>query len=144
MVSSKQMATLVAAVERAGAKLVLVGDAAQLQPIEAGAAFRAIVERIGAVELTQVRRQREAWQQQATQDLAAAMSGARSRLSRGGCIRQPATRAEAMAEITRDYLAARATRSASQTLILAHSNANVLALNQSVRAALMARGELRG
>ena len=70
MASSKQMAALVSAVERAGAKLVLVGDAAQLQPIEAGAAFRAIVERVGAVELSQVRRQREAWQQRATQNLA--------------------------------------------------------------------------
>jgi hypothetical protein len=34
-----------------GAKLVLVGDPEQLQPIEAGAAFRAIAERIGYAEL---------------------------------------------------------------------------------------------
>ncbi len=61
-----------------------------------------------------------------------------------GAVRQPATRAQAIAEITRDYLAARATRPASQTLILAHSNADVLALNHSVRAALMAHGELTG
>ncbi|RUV65758.1 Dtr system oriT relaxase, partial [Mesorhizobium sp. M5C.F.Cr.IN.023.01.1.1] len=47
MVASKQMALFVEATVHAGAKLVLVGDAEQLQPIEAGAAFRAIVERIG-------------------------------------------------------------------------------------------------
>src|SRR3954462_3589377 len=51
MVSSEQMARVVAAVERDGAKLVLVGDPEQLQPIQAGAAFRAIAERTGYVEL---------------------------------------------------------------------------------------------
>ena len=41
-----------------GAKVVLVGDPEQLQAIEAGAAFRALAERHGAAELTEVRRQR--------------------------------------------------------------------------------------
>ena len=62
MVSSEQMARVVAAVERDGAKLVLVGDPEQLQPIQAGAAFRAIAERAGYVELEGIRRQRESWQ----------------------------------------------------------------------------------
>lgn len=39
MVASKQMAGFVDAVVGAGAKIVLVGDPEQLQPIEAGAAF---------------------------------------------------------------------------------------------------------
>jgi Ti-type conjugative transfer relaxase TraA len=145
MVSSKQMAALVSAVERAGAKLVLVGDAAQLQPIEAGAAFRAIIERIGAAELTAVRRQRIAWQQQATQHLSQGnVRHALAAYRAAGFILQPATQAQAIAEITRDYLSARATRSESETLILAHSNADVLALNTAVRGALKQRGDLTG
>ena len=51
MVSSKQLAAFVGAAEAAGAKMVLVGDPEQLQPINAGAAFRAVAERIGFVEL---------------------------------------------------------------------------------------------
>ena len=43
-----------------------------------------------------------------------------------------------------DYLAARKSRPASETLILAHSNADVLALNAAVRAALKDRGDLTG
>ena len=145
MVSSRQMAALVSAVETAGAKLVLVGDAAQLQPIEAGAAFRAIVERIGAAELSGVRRQRAAWQQQATQDLSRGnVRRALKTYRAAGSIHQPATRDEAIAEITRDYMTARAVRPASETLILAHSNADVLALNAAVRAALTDRGNLAG
>ncbi|MEJ5021192.1 Ti-type conjugative transfer relaxase TraA [Ochrobactrum vermis] len=61
MVSSLQMAHVLKAAEKAGSKVVLVGDAMQLQPIQAGAAFRAISERIGSAELAGVRRQREQW-----------------------------------------------------------------------------------
>ena len=61
MVSSQQMARVLKIAEDARAKVVLVGDAMQLQPIQAGAAFRAITERIGFAELAGVRRQREEW-----------------------------------------------------------------------------------
>ena len=40
MVGSRQMERIVSEVHERGAKLVLVGDAEQLQPIEAGAAIR--------------------------------------------------------------------------------------------------------
>jgi Ti-type conjugative transfer relaxase TraA len=70
MVSSRQMATFVEAVTKAGAKLILVGDAEQLQPIEAGAAFRAIVERTGYAELETIYRQKEPWMRAASLDLA--------------------------------------------------------------------------
>ena len=63
MIGSRQMERLLSAAQAAGAKVVLVGDPEQLQAIEAGAAFRAIAERVGAAEITEVRRQREAWQQ---------------------------------------------------------------------------------
>src|SRR3546814_6261798 len=56
--------------ERAGAKVVLVGDAEQLQAIEAGAAFRALAERHGAAEISEIRRQHEDWQKDATRALA--------------------------------------------------------------------------
>jgi ATP-dependent exoDNAse (exonuclease V) alpha subunit len=51
MVATRQMQRLIEHARQQGAKVVLVGDHMQLQPIEAGAAFRAIVERTGAVYL---------------------------------------------------------------------------------------------
>ncbi len=57
MVASAQMARVVDQLDRFGAKVVLVGDSRQLQPIEAGAAFRSIANEVGYVELTEVRRQ---------------------------------------------------------------------------------------
>ncbi|MBB2718883.1 UNVERIFIED_ORG: Ti-type conjugative transfer relaxase TraA, partial [Rhizobium etli] len=66
MVSSQQMARVLKIIEQAEAKVVLVGDAMQLQPIQAGAAFRAITERIGFAELAGVRRQRQEWARDAS------------------------------------------------------------------------------
>ncbi len=57
MVGSRQMAELVQRCNAADAKLVLVGDAKQLQPVEAGGAFKAVADKVGQVELTDVRRQ---------------------------------------------------------------------------------------
>ncbi|GAA4035556.1 hypothetical protein GCM10022281_14960 [Sphingomonas rosea] len=70
MIGSRQMERIVSEAEKRGAKLVLVGDPEQLQAIEAGAAFRAIAERHGAVEVTEIRRQQEEWQRDATRQLA--------------------------------------------------------------------------
>ncbi|RWI57128.1 MAG: Ti-type conjugative transfer relaxase TraA [Mesorhizobium sp.] len=70
MIASKQMAYFVETAVRLGAKLVLIGDPEQLQPIEAGASFRAIVERIGYAELERIYRQREEWMRAASLDLA--------------------------------------------------------------------------
>jgi Ti-type conjugative transfer relaxase TraA len=58
MIGSRQMARLIDHAKDANAKLVLVGDTKQLQSIDAGAAFRAIQERIGFAELIDARRQR--------------------------------------------------------------------------------------
>ena len=52
------MARILDEATQANAKVVLIGDTEQLQAIEAGAAFRAIVERTGFVELSTIKRQR--------------------------------------------------------------------------------------
>jgi conjugative relaxase-like TrwC/TraI family protein len=58
MVGSVQFAALQKAVLDAGAKLVAVGDPKQLQPIEAGGIFKALMERHGAAQITKIQRQR--------------------------------------------------------------------------------------
>src|SRR3546814_1755030 len=75
MIGTRQMERVLSAAERAGAKVVLVGDAEQLQAIEAGAAFRSLAERHGAAEISEVRRQHEDWQKGATRALATGRTG---------------------------------------------------------------------
>ncbi len=60
MAETRVLARVLDMVERADAKAILVGDPHQLPAVGAGGLFTAIVERHGAVELTENRRQRDA------------------------------------------------------------------------------------
>jgi hypothetical protein len=71
MVATRKLAPLLSQAERAGAKVVLVGDDRQFAPIQAGGGFRALRLRLGASELTVNRRQVEAWEQRAIDDIRA-------------------------------------------------------------------------
>ena len=70
MVDSRLLKEVIDYAAKAHAKIVLVGDHTQLQPIGAGAAFRAILERIGFSSLTDIRRQNIDWMREASKDLA--------------------------------------------------------------------------
>ena len=65
MVGSRKLDRLLDHAGRAKAKVVLVGDDRQLAPIDAGGGFRALRLRLGASELTENRRQQQAWEREA-------------------------------------------------------------------------------
>jgi Ti-type conjugative transfer relaxase TraA len=143
MVGSRQLASFIHEAEQRGAKIVLVGDHEQLQAIGAGAPFRAIAERIGHAELSDIRRQRQDWQR------AASVAFATHKTAEGlaayrehGAVRLTASGDEARAEIVRDYLADRDTRAEGTRVAMAHRRADVRALNAAIRAELQARGDL--
>ena len=58
MLSVRQMRTLLDIAERAGAKVLLVGDLDQIQPFEAGPGLRLIVDELKAARIDTIRRQR--------------------------------------------------------------------------------------
>ncbi|MBY3349162.1 AAA family ATPase, partial [Rhizobium laguerreae] len=156
MVSSQQMARVLKLMEQAGAKVVLVGDAMQLQPIQAGAAFRAITERIGFAELAGVRRQREEWAREASRLFA------RGEIEKGldayaghGHLVEAETRAETIDRIVADWTEARkqAIRNSTvvaddgrlrgdELLVLAHTNQDVKRLNEALRSVMSGEGAL--
>jgi conjugative relaxase-like TrwC/TraI family protein len=65
MLGTRKLAPLLEHAQRAGAKVVLVGDDRQFASIAAGGGFRALRVRLGASELTVNRRQVQAWEQRA-------------------------------------------------------------------------------
>ena len=143
MIGSRQMERLLSRAEAAGAKVVLVGDPEQLQAIEAGAAFRAIAERVGAVEITEVRRQREAWQQQATRDLATGRTeAALARYERAGMVQGHATLNQAKDAMIAGWDAARRENPQARQIMLAYRRDDVRDLNERARAVRQAAGEL--
>lgn len=154
MVSSEQLARILKIVEDAGAKAVLVGDPMQLQPIQAGAAFRAIVERIGFAELTGVRRQREQWSRDASRLFARGKVGeALDAYAQHDRILQLETRKAAIEKIVFDWGKARQQYQAaaeaegrsldgSELLVLAQTNDDVRQLNEAIRTIMAAQGAL--
>ncbi|MBU4527470.1 MAG: Ti-type conjugative transfer relaxase TraA [Hoeflea sp.] len=139
MVSSRQMAIFVEAVTKAGAKLVLVGDAEQLQPIEAGAAFRAIVERTGYAELETIYRQKEDWMRAASLDLARGrVAEALAAYGGKGRLIAKTLKAEALETLIADWN--RYYDPEKSTLILAHLRRDVRQLNIMAREKLVERG----
>jgi Ti-type conjugative transfer relaxase TraA len=145
MVGSKQLSRFITEADQAGAKIVLVGDPEQLQPIGAGAAFRAVAECVGMVELEGIRRQREDWQR------AASIALGRHRTGEGlaAYVARDAIRFEsdtelARAAIVRDVMADRDARPNGSRLVLAHRRVDVVALNDAIRDARQERGELAG
>jgi len=143
MIGSRQMARLLSQAEAAGAKVVLVGDPEQLQAIEAGAAFRAIAERVGAVEITEVRRQREGWQQQATRELATGRTAdALARYEAAGMVQGHATLDAAKAAVIAGWDAARQEAPEARQIMLAYRREDVRDLNERARAVRQAAGEL--
>lgn len=143
MIGSRQLAGFVNEAEARGAKIVLVGDHEQLQAIGAGAPFRALVEQIGAAELSEIRRQREGWQREASIDFAThrTAEGLAAYRDRGD-IHLAGTVDDARREIVRDYLADRERRPDGTRVAMAHRRADVRAINDEIRSTLQERGEL--
>ncbi|MGF3024127.1 Ti-type conjugative transfer relaxase TraA [Methylobacterium aquaticum] len=147
MVSSEQLSRIVQELERRGAKLVLVGDAMQLQPIEAGAGFRAITETIGYAELSEIWRQADPAMQRASVAFARGEAAAALGVYReAGMVRfspdREGAREALIAAWKPDYVGLKPDGRASETLILAQTNVDVLALNAMARSALKADGML--
>jgi Ti-type conjugative transfer relaxase TraA len=66
MVDSRRFGELLALVNQTGAKIVVMGDGNQLQSIEAGPAFRLLLDRIKPAVLETIVRQQIEWQREAT------------------------------------------------------------------------------
>jgi Ti-type conjugative transfer relaxase TraA len=143
MIGSRQMERVLSAADAAGAKVVLVGDAEQLQAIEAGAAFRALTERHGATEITEIRRQREGWQREATRELATGRTGtALDRYEAAGMVHGHETREAARSALVDGWDAVRQARPEASQVMLAHTRADVAELNQLARARMRDAGAL--
>lgn len=104
MVGTRQMERLIKAVERGGGKLVLVGDAKQLQAVEAGGPFAALGKRLGQAELTDIIRQDQAWARQSVHELARGESAAAlRRFAEHGLLSISKSRDEAIRAMVSDW-----------------------------------------
>lgn len=143
MIGTRQMERVLAEAQKRQAKVVLVGDVEQLQAIEAGAAFRSIAERHGAVEIMEIRRQKEDWQREATRHLATGRTGeALGAYNENGHVRAAATREQARADLIANWDRDRRAAPTESRVILTHTNDEVRALNETARLRMREGGDL--
>lgn len=145
MVGSRQLARVLEEVDKAHAKLVLVGDANQLQPIEAGQLFERVGDEVGAARLTEIRRQREESERSMVRALASGDTrAALTWLQEHGRVHAAPDREQAMHELVRDWSRGRDVQQPREDLMLSATRADTLALNHLAREHLHRNGELRG
>jgi Ti-type conjugative transfer relaxase TraA len=143
MIGTRQMERVINEAEKRGAKVVLVGDPQQLQAIEAGAAFRSIAERHGGIEVTQIRRQREDWQRDATRQLATGRIGEAVRAyEQAGHVHAAETREQVRDNLIDRWDKDRLAAPDASRIILTHTNDAVRDLNLAARERLRVVGEL--
>ncbi len=143
MLGSRELGRLVETVVASGAKLVLSGDPKQLQAIEAGAALRAIAERVGVAEIWEPRRQREAWQKEATRELASGqIAAALARYEAASMVHEHATLGDTETALAATWAAERRNNPQQTRLMLTHTRASARTLNDLARAARRQAGEL--
>jgi ATP-dependent exoDNAse (exonuclease V) alpha subunit len=142
MVSTRQLAALLDHVERASGKLVLVGDDRQLPAIEAGGAFRGLIQRGLAVELGENVRQANVWEREALDHLRAGRAEEALGMYAGheALIVEP-TGAEVRERLVNDWLKA---RGSGDCVMVAQRRADVADLNAWARDRLTASGALGG
>ena len=145
MIGTRQLARVTTKMSEIGAKLVLVGDPDQLQPIEAGTPFRRVVKKHNAARLTEIHRQKADWQKQASRDLAAGdLSKAVDHYRKRDAVRQVNDRASALEALVETYtMDVAANGNDKSRLAFAHKRKDVHALNQAIRAALQSSEDAR-
>jgi len=141
MVGTRELAELANFVERAGAKVVLVGDPKQLPAIRAGGALRGIQEKIGAVELTEVRRQESLADREALGELRhGSVRQAVEHFSAEGAVTVTETAEDLDKSMAAEWWEAR--ESGQDVLMLAGRRQQVEALNGLARQKMMEAGRL--
>jgi hypothetical protein len=139
MVGTRTIGRLIDASAASGSLLILVGDPKQLAEINAGGTFRALANRLGAIELNENRRQHEEWERRALDELRSGdvMRGLLA-YDVHDRIRVSATMAAARVDLVERWLEAKD----SGALMLAVNRRDVDDLNAVARTKLIETGAL--
>ncbi len=143
MVGTDQLAKVIGHAKEAGAKVILVGDPEQLQPIMAGGPLRAIADELGQITLEDNRRQYKEWQKDITKDLGSGdtIKGLKA-YDEAYAIHELETKYEAMIAILDEWNISDDIHPGQKRIILAYRHKDVRMLNEGAREVMKQRGEL--
>lgn len=142
MVGTLQMARIIEEIHKAGSKLVLIGDARQLQPVDAGGPFASIAKRLGDIPMEEIVRQTEGWARQAVHDMADGKADrALEAFAARGLLSITADKPKARAALI-DQWKIEGVQKPEKNLILAATNQDAAILNKEAQALRKEKGAL--
>lgn len=158
MTGNETMLRLKRHADHAGSKMVLTGDALQLQPIAAGSALRLMEEKAGSAELKEIRRQK--WVsgrkmanlhyadgktpgegERTAEERQALGKAIFEALEADGCIAEFETKTEAVKQLVADYFADQ--KPFAEKLVIAGTRNEVAQLNREIREGYKQRGVVK-
>lgn len=154
MVGTPSLQKLMAFAHEAKAKIILQGDAVQLQSVERGGPLRLLAKALGSVDLTEIRRQKTledratahafyaagGTELRSRRDNAEAGQKILLRMEKRGQLQGFDDGEQAMQFLVQDY--AKSPLPARDKLVIAGTRADVAALNEALRSQRRAAGEL--
>jgi conjugative relaxase-like TrwC/TraI family protein len=144
MTDSRQMAMVMRQAAEAGAKVVLVGDHKQLQPVGAGETFRRLAQRLGAARLEDNQRQRSEWERHAVKQMSQGQShSALASYILNDRVLVAKTFDKAIKEVAKRQLDNIQAVGLAKTVAIAGTNVSVKAINTAVRDGLKSLGQLQ-
>lgn len=143
MTSSRDMAALMRAADEAGAKVILVGDWKQLQPVGAGETFRAVDQALGSARLEQINRQSQEWERGTVKELSRGEAAqALKTYAEQGRIHIDATYQKAIKDVATRHVENMREVGQDKAVALAGTRQAVDHINEAVRAELKREGQL--
>ena len=145
LLSSREAHALLSEVERAQARVILVGDRRQLQAISAGPGLDLVVRSVEATRVDTIVRQRDAWARQAVTDFGAGRAKeALDAFQAQGCFEEAASYRATLQRIVELWDQARVEHPDSSILLIARTNKQVADVSRAVRAELKREGVIHG
>lgn len=144
MTDSREMAKLTEKADEVGAKVILVGDHKQLQPVGAGETFRHVAEAIGSARLEDNQRQRNEWERGAVKEMSQGEAGAAlAKYEKNDRVSIEKTHLKAVDEIAQRQVENIKEVGAEKTVAIAGTNQTVNQVNEAIREKLKEGGELQ-
>lgn len=145
LISSEDTHTLLTAVEKSGAKIILVGDRGQLQAIGGAGGLPLVARAVESANVSTIVRQRDEWARDAVTafgigDTEAALEAFNER----GLLIEAEGDAATIREIGDRWAQLRGSNPEKSILLIAKTNAEVLAINEQIRFRLKAEGIVYG
>ncbi|MEQ1705458.1 MAG: AAA family ATPase [Rickettsiales bacterium] len=142
MIDTRTLGKLLTHADKSGARVILVGDDRQLASVERGGLFGEIRNNVGSTSLTIVRRQRDEWAREASEDFAAGrFAEGLAAYDKQGCIHwqdTPDKALNALVERWKDDTEV----SRGKQFVFAYTNQHVDLLNTTLQGEEIARGRV--